>query len=241
MSEQKLTLTQHLQELRTCLIRSVVTIVVGMGVSLYFSKSIFRLLQKPLLTTLPWGSHFIATSPLEAWTTYLKVSLLTGFFLSLPVIFYQLWSFIAPGLYRNEKKIAFLFVAFSTLFFVGGGFFGYFVIFPIGFKFFVTALEGTDITLLPVMKDYLGFIIRMLFIFGLIFETPLILVLLAQIGIVNRRQLASARRYLIVLAFLIAGVLTPGPDVVSQLLLALPLLGLYEISLIVIRLIEKKK
>lgn len=241
MTEKKLTLTQHLQELRTCLIRSLITIAIGMGISLYFSKDIFHLLQRPLLTTLPEGSHFIATTPLEAWTTYLKVSLLSGFFLSLPIIFYQLWTFIAPGLYRKEKRIALLFVVSSTLCFLGGGVFGYFVIFPLGFKFFVTTLGGTEITLLPQMKDYLGFITRMLLTFGLIFETPLLLVLLAQIGIVNHRQLASARRYLIVFAFLLAGVLTPGPDVVSQLLLALPLLGLYEISLIAIRVIEKKK
>lgn len=240
MNDSKLTLVEHLAELRTRLIWSILAIVLCMGATLFYSKELFALLQQPLLQILPAGSTFIATNPIEAMTTYLKVALLAGFFLSSPFLFYQLWRFAAPGLLAREKKIALLFVFFSTLFFVGGAFFGYFLIFPIGFKFFVLLLEETDITLLPQMKDYLGLISKMLLTFGLIFELPVLLILLARIGLVNHAQLARARRYVIVFSFLLAGLLTPGPDILSQLLLALPILTLYEISLLAIRMMGRK-
>ncbi|MBI2067599.1 MAG: twin-arginine translocase subunit TatC [Deltaproteobacteria bacterium] len=224
MSEKKLSLTAHLIELRIRLIRSFIALGAGVAGSLYFSKEIFSWLQKPLLDVLPSNSSFITTNPVEPMIIYLKVSLLAGLFLSSPFIFYQLWRFISPGLFPGEKKIAFSFVLFSTLFFVGGALFGYFVIFPIGFQFFVALLVGTDIQLLPHMREYLGFISKMLLTFGLVFEMPVLLTLLARMGLVTRDQLKKARRYVIVLSFLIAGLLTPGPDVFSQLLLALPLL-----------------
>ncbi len=238
ITDNKQTLTQHLTELRTCLIRSLLSLIAGMVASLYFAKEIFHFLQEPLLRVLPEGSRFIATGPIEAFVTYLKVSLLTGVFISSPVILYHLWRFIAPGLYRKEKTIAFLFVSFTTLFFVGGAIFGYMVVFPVGFKFFVAALEGTEIAFLPQMKDYLGFISKMLLAFGAAFEMPVILVILARLGLVTRAGLSRARRYVLVLMFLVAGVLTPGPDVLSQFLLAVPLLALYEISILAVRIIK---
>lgn len=237
----KQSLLEHLTELRSRLVRTSIALTGGVVVSLYFSKEIFRLLQRPLLRVMPADSGFIATSPLEAFITYLKVSLLAGLFLSSPFLLYQVWRFVAPGLYLREKKLALLFVLLTTLFFVGGAFFGYFVIFPLGFRFFVSALEGTNIQFLPQMKEYLGFISKMLLTFGVVFEMPLVLVLLARIGIIHRKTLARARRYVLVLMFLIAGLLTPGPDVLSQLLLAVPLLGLYELSILAIWIFERKR
>lgn len=239
MTEKKSTFTEHLIELRTCLIHSTLALLGATALCLYQSREIFRILQRPLLKVLPEGSGFIATNPIEALLTYLKVSLLAGVFIASPVILHQIWRFVAPALYRNEKKWASLFVVFATLFFVGGASFGYFVIFPLGFRFFVSALAGTGIQLLPQMKDYLGFISRMLLTFGLVFEMPIVLLLLARIGLVRHPMLSRARRYVVVLMFLAAGLLTPGPDILSQMLLALPLLVLYEISLLAVRIVGK--
>jgi sec-independent protein translocase protein TatC len=212
-----------------------------MLICLYFSKEIFHFLQKPLLDVMPSGSVFIAVSPLEAFITYLKVSLLAGIFLSSPFVLYQVWRFVAPALYVKEKKMAVSFVFFTTLFFVGGALFGYFLIFPVGFKFFVAALNGTGIQFLPQMEDYLTFISKMLLTFGAVFEMPVILVLLARLGIIQLKMLTKARRYALVLIFLVAGILTPGPDVLSQFLLAIPLMGLYELSVLGVWLLQKKK
>ncbi len=241
MSEEKQSLIQHLTDLRTCLIRSLIALAIGMLLCLYFSKEIFRFLQKPLLAAMPSGSGFIATSPLEALITYLKVALLAGVFMSSPAILYNVWRFIAPALYKNEKRLAASFVFLSTLFFVGGAMFGYYLIFPVGFKFFVAALEGTGIQLLPQMQDYLGFISKMLLTFGAVFELPIILVLLARVGLVTAKMLNKSQRYVLVLIFLVAGILTPGPDVLSQFLLAVPLLVLFELSVLAVWLMEKRK
>lgn len=239
MDTDRQSLVQHLTELRKRLIYALLSLGIGMIACLFFSKEIFRFLQKPLLSVMPAGSGFIATSPLEAFITYLQVSLLAGAFLSSPFVLYQFWAFIAPGLHRKEKGLGVGFVLFATFFFVGGALFGYYGIFPIGFRFFVSALEGTGIQFLPQMKDYLGFISRMLLTFGLIFEMPLVIVLLAKAGIVRREMLAKARRYVLVATFLVAGVLTPGPDILSQVLLAIPLLLLYELSVLAVRIMEK--
>lgn len=242
MSEegQKLTLIQHLTELRRSLIRSAIALTASTLLCLYFSKEIFRYLQRPLLAVMPEGSGFIATTPLEGLITYLKVSLLAGLFLASPFILHQVWRFVAPGLYRKEKRLAGAFVLLSTLSFVGGALFGYYVIFPVGFKFFVTALQGTEIRFLPQMKEYLGFISKMLLTFGVVFEMPLILILLAKIGIISHRSLSKARKYVLVLMFLVAGLLTPGPDVLSQFLLAVPLLILYELSALAVWVMERR-
>ena len=239
--EKKQNLIGHLTELRRCLIRSLISLAIGMGISLYFSKDIFRILQKPLLEVLPQNSAFIATGPIEALLTYLQVALLSGLFLSLPLILYQAWLFVAPALYVKEKKMALAFVSFASLFFVGGALFGYFLIFPVGFKFFVATLKDTGIQFLPQMQDYLSFISRMLLIFGVVFEMPLIIIGLAKAGLIQLHSLNKAQRYVLVLIFLVAGILTPGPDVLSQFLLAIPLLMLYEFSVVAVWLMEKKK
>ncbi len=239
--EERQNLIGHLTELRRCLIRSLAAWFLGTAAALYFSKEIFFLLQRPLLSVLPAGSNFIATSPLEAIVTYLKVAFLAGIFLSSPVILYQIGRFLTPALRQGEKKAAFAFVFFATSFFVGGALFGYLVIFPVGFRFFVAAFEGTGIQFLPQMQDYLSFISRMLLTFGLIFEMPVLIALFGRLGLVTPAMLSKARRYVLVLMFLIAGILTPGPDILSQVMLAVPLLMLYEISVLAVRILGRRK
>ncbi len=240
MTDRRLTFTAHLTELRSCLIRSLIALAVGMTVSLIFAKDIFRFLQKPLLEVMPPDSGFIATLPFEALIAYLKVGALAGVFLASPVILHQIWKFVAPGLHERERRTTLLFTILSTIFFVGGALFGYFEIFPVGFKFMVGTLNGTGIRFLPQMKDYLSFISRMLLVFGGIFEMPLVILLLAKAGLVKAEMLRRSRRYVIVALFLVAGILTPGPDVLSQLLLAIPLLVLFELSVIGVKIMERR-
>ncbi|MBI1909035.1 MAG: twin-arginine translocase subunit TatC [Deltaproteobacteria bacterium] len=233
--EAKAGILEHLTQLRVCLIRSFMALLASLVVTLYFSKQIYSLLERPMLKALPSGSSFIVTGPVEAITSYLKVSLIAGIFLASPFVFYQIWKFVAPGLYNRERKGAIGFVLTASLLFIGGASFGYFVVFPAGFPFFVSILEGTGIQYFPRMESYLDFTVKLLLGFGLAFLFPLFLFVLAKIGLVTPQQLSKARRYVVVLVFLLAGLLTPGPDILSQCLLAIPLLALYEIALLVIR------
>lgn len=238
MADEKLPITSHLEELRRRLIVCFVAICVGFLVSYVFSKRIFHILMEPLLDVLPPGGSLIFTGLTEAFFTYLKVSFLGGIFVASPIILYQIWSFVSPGLYEREKNYACPFVILSTIFFVGGALFGYFVIFPIGFKFFISFATET-IRPLPSIKEYLSFSARLLLAFGVAFELPLFVLFLSKIGIVNAKMLASQRKYALVTAFIASAVFTP-PDVITQLMMALPLLMLYELSIWAVKLFEKK-
>jgi len=207
---------------------------IGFLVCYGFKDKIFEFVAIPLIASLPEdNSWMIFTGVTEAFFTYLKVSFLAGIFLSLPVIFYQLWAFISPGLYSKERMVIFPFVVFSTLFFVTGAAFGYFVVFPFGFQFLLGFATDT-IRPFPSLKEYLSFATKLLLAFGLVFELPLITYFLAKTGMITHRTLAKNRRYFIVLAFVGSAMLTP-PDVVTQLLMAGPLLILFEISVMVAR------
>ena len=232
--------TAHLTELRKRLIICIIAVAAGFGVCYYFSSEIFQIMMLPLLDVLPEGQqHLIYTGLPEAFFTYLKVGFWGGVILALPVIFHQLWNFVAPGLYRREKKYLIPFVIFSTLLFVCGGFFGYFVVFPFGFKFFV-GFSGDTLVALPSVKEYFSLAIKLLFGFGIVFELPLVMVFLAKMGFVNATMLSRGRKYAILLVFVAAAILTP-PDVISQVLMALPLMVLYEISIVLVRLMGKQK
>ena len=239
MVDQKLPITSHLEELRKRLIICFIAIGIGFFGSYFFSKKIFNLLMIPLIEVLPSGGSFIFTGLTEAFFTYLKVSLLAGIFVASPVILYQIWSFIAPGLYENEKRYALPFVFFSTIFFVGGALFGYFVVFPFGFRFFMSFASET-ILALPSIKEYLSFSTRLLFAFGIVFELPLFVLFLSKIGVVNAKMLSSQRKYALVLVFIVSAILTP-PDVTTQLMMVVPLLLLYELSIWVAKVFGKKE
>jgi sec-independent protein translocase protein TatC len=239
MDEQKIPLTSHLQELRKRLVLSFIAVGSGFVICYAFSQTLFNILSQPLLEMMPSGSSLIFTSVAEAFFTYMKVAFIAGLILSSPFVLYQVWAFVAPGLYRQEKRYVIPFVAAGSFFFALGILFAYFVAIPVGFKFLLG--YATDfIKPMPSMKEYLSFSIKFLLAFGLVFEFPVVLVLLARIGVVDAKTLARHRKYAILLIFIFAAVITP-PDLVSQVLLALPLMGLYELSIFLSKIFGKKK
>lgn len=237
--DEKLPFTAHLTELRDRLIKSFIAVGVGFLAAYSFKEALFDLLAQPLLTVMGPDEKLIFTGLTEAFFTYLKIALIAGVMLASPVLFYQFWMFIAPGLYRQERRLLLPTIALTTLCFIGGGLFGYYVVFPYGFRFFLGF--ATDIIRpLPSMEEYLAFSSKMLLAFGVVFEMPLIITLLARLGLVSVAYLSRNRKYAILLFFIIAAVLTP-PDVVSQFLMALPLMGLYEVSIIGARLLGRSR
>ena len=239
MSEQRLPFTSHLEELRRRLIVCVIAVGVGFLVCYAFKDRIFEFMAIPLLANLPEkNSWMIFTGVAEAFFTYLKVSLLAGIFLALPVIFYQFWAFVAPGLYKKEKKVVIPFVIFSTIFFVTGSAFGYFVVFPFGFKFFM-GFANEGIRPFPSVREYFTFATKLLIAFGLVFELPLLSYFFSKIGLLSYDTLAKNRRYAIVVIFIMSAALTP-PDIATQMMMAGPLLILFEMSVQVARIFGPK-
>jgi len=238
MADEKLTFTSHLEELRKRIIICIIAVALGFSVSYFFAEQIFSILVKPLKEELPPDSLLIFTALPEAFFAYLKLSLFSGIILASPVILWEVWCFVAPGLYDHEKRYVYPFVTFSTLFFAAGVLFGYIVVFPISFKFLVS--YGSElIKPLPSIKEYLSFSCKMLLAFGIIFELPLFVLFLAKIGIIDDKMLRSKRKFAILGVFIVAAILTP-PDAVSQVLMALPLIILYEISILVAKFFGKK-
>lgn len=237
-TDEKMPFTSHLEEMRSRLMR-VITVVGILFVACYFFKEkLFEVLTIPLVVAMPESSSMIFTGLPEAFFTYLKVAFFGAIFFASPYILYQVWKFISPGLYKSEKKHVFPFVFFSTIFFLGGSSFAYYVVFPFGFKFFLAF--GTDfIKPMLSIKEYLSFSFKLLLAFGIIFELPIFMFFLSRIGLVNSKTLKTKRKYAILLIFVTAALFTP-PDVVTQVLMALPLMLLYEVSVWVVKLGEKK-
>ena len=238
MDEDKIPLTAHLEELRNRLIACLIAVGIGFAFSYYFSEKIFFILASPLQELLPENNSFIFTNVTEAFFTYLKLAIFSGIFLAFPVILYQTWCFIAPGLYQHERRYAVPFVILSTFFFLGGTSFGYFLVLPIAFKFFM-GYNTQYLKLLPSISQYLSFSCKFLLAFGIVFEMPVFILFLSRMGIVTSQQLKSNRRIVIVCVFIVAAFLTP-PDVVSQVLMAGPLIILFEISIITAQIFGKK-
>jgi sec-independent protein translocase protein TatC len=240
MNEKKLPLTAHLQELRKRLILSFIAIGIGFFVCYALKEYLFNILSSPLINpkVMPSGGSLIFTSVSEAFFTYMKVAFIAGLMLTSPFILYQIWAFVAPGLYQKEKRYVVPFVLGGSLFFIMGILFGYFIAMPTIFKFLLG--YATDfIKPMPSMKEYLSFSIKFLLVFGLVFEFPVVLVLLAKIGVIDAKMLARQRKYAILLIFIFAAVMTP-PDIISQVIMALPLIGLYELSILLSKLFGKK-
>ncbi|SCM71168.1 twin-arginine translocase subunit TatC [Desulfovibrio sp. 86] len=224
-------LMDHLGELRMRIVRCCIAIILGFFACWAVVDPIFNALVNPLLAVLPKGSHAIYTTLPEGFFTRMYIALVAGIFASSPVIFYQIWSFIAPGLYEEEKKYIIPIAVMSALFFASGGAFCYFVVFPYAFSFFVS-FATEDIVAMPKVSDYLSFVLKLILAFGIIFEMPLFAFFLARMGVITGAMMRKARRYAILGIFVVAAILTP-PDVVSQLLMACPMLVLYEISILV--------
>ncbi len=236
--DEKIPFTAHLEELRRRIITSFVAVGIGFVLSYGFKETLFQILTRPLIAVMSSSDKLIFTGLPEAFFTYLKVSLLSGILLATPVILHQFWMFVVPGLYDKERRLVFPIVSLSSVFFVGGALFGYFVVFPLGFKFFM-GFATDRIQALPSMREYLSFSSKLLLAFGLAFELPIVLTFLARFGIVSADLLKKNRKYALLLFFVGAAILTP-PDVVTQILMAFPLMGLYELSILGAMIFGKK-
>lgn len=227
----------HLIELRDRLIRVVLGILLSFICLFPFANKLYTLLAQPLIAKLPAGAHLIATAVTTPFLVPLKVALLAALLVSLPHTLYQLWNFVAPGLYAHEKKLIGPLVVSSTLLFLVGMAFAYFLVFPVVFGFFVsTAPEGVQV--MTDIGNYLDFVIALFIAFGMAFEVPVIVVALVSFGWVSVEKLKEVRSYVIVGAFVIGAIFTP-PDVVSQIMLAIPLWLLYELGILAAALIRK--
>jgi len=238
ISDEKQPFLSHLEELRKRLVASAIAVGCGFVVAYFFAERLFQLLVLPLKEVMPEGNHLIFTNLPEMFFTYLKVAFLTGVLAAAPVIFYQMWMFIAPGLYQREKKYVIPFVVISTILFVGGSLFGYFIVFPFGFKFFLGFANET-VKALASVKEYFSFSIKLLLAFGIVFELPVVIFFLTKIGLVTPELLKKQRKYAILLTFVLAAILTP-PDVITQCMMAGPIILLYEIGIFVSKTARQK-
>jgi len=240
--EHVMTFWEHLEELRARMVRMIVAFLLGGGVAWYFRQEVLDILTKPFFVAWKAGAYpgnpklgFMA--PADAFMAYVKLAAMSGAIFALPIVLYQIWAFIAPGLYAREKRFAIPFVISSCGLFAGGGYFGWKFAFPKAFGFllgFMRPVQESNVSIeaTVTLKDYIEFVTHMLVAFGVAFELPVLAFFLSIAGIVDYKQLIKFFRYFVVVAFVISAVLTP-PDPLSQLLLAIPLCGLYGVSILV--------
>jgi sec-independent protein translocase protein TatC len=246
--DMKMPLLEHLVELRRRLVYSFIAVIVLFFICYYFSAAIYAFLVQPLadiLATLGGNRRMIYTSLHEAFFTYIKVAFFAALFVAFPFIASQVWMFVAPGLYKHEKRAFLPFLVATPVLFFAGGALVYYMIFPLAWKFFLgfESLGGDGMLAIQLeakVDQYLSLVMQLIFAFGLCFELPVVMTLLARAGVVTSTGMAEKRRYAIVLAFVAAAILTP-PDVISQIGLAIPTILLYEVSIICARLVERSR
>lgn len=238
-TNEKHPLLSHLLELRSRLMRILWVLLIVFALLFSWAKDLYHLLALPLLENLPKDGHMIATDPITPFMIPLKVAFLTTFLITLPHTLYQLWAFVAPGLYQHEKRLVIPLIASSTLLFFTGMSFAYFLVLPMVFKF-MHAATPEGVAMMTDISSYLDFVIGLFLAFGAAFEVPVVVVILVRMGIVSIEKLKASRSYVIVGAFVVAAVVTP-PDVVSQLMLAIPLCLLFEVGLLASSLTNKQK
>ena len=225
------TFISHLVELRSRLMRAIIAVVVVLLFLLPWAKEIYAFLAAPLLKALPKGSTMIATDVTGTFLVPLKVTLMASFLIALPYVLYQMWAFVAPGLYKHEQRLAMPVIVSSVFFFALGMAFAYFAVFPLAFGFFA-GYAPAGVQMMTDIDKYLSFVLTMFMAFGITFEVPVVVIVLVRLGVVSLETLRSIRGYVIVGAFVIGAIFTP-PDVISQVMLAVPLWLLYELGLLV--------
>jgi len=233
------TLFDHLLELRTRLLRAVLGVLVVFSSLVYFAQDIYQYLAQPLLATMPAGSQMIATDVASPFFAPFKLTIVLSIFLAMPYILYQIWSFVAPGLYRNEKKLIAPLMLGSTLLFYSGIAFAYFIVFPVVFAFF-TSVAPEGVVIATDISSYLDFVLKLFFAFGAAFEIPIAIILLCWTGVTTPNDLRKKRPYVVVGAFILGMLLTP-PDIISQSMLAIPMLLLFEVGIIIASLNSKNE
>ncbi|MBS7457119.1 twin-arginine translocase subunit TatC [Coralloluteibacterium stylophorae] len=231
-------LLSHLLELRTRLLKAVIAVVVVLVALLPFAQRLYTWLAQPLVSKLPAGSQLVAIEVASPFFAPIKLAFFVAIVLAMPLVLYQLWAFVAPGLYRHERRLATPLLVSAMLLFYGGVAFAYFLVLPTVFGF-LTAVTPADVAMMTDISRYLDFVMVLFLAFGASFEVPVAVVILAALGVVDIPQLKAARGYVVVGAFVVAAVLTP-PDVVSQLLLAIPMCLLYEAGIIAARFVRPR-
>jgi sec-independent protein translocase protein TatC len=223
---------EHLDELRTRLIRSLLALVVGFLVACIFIPQIFRFIMEPLTAVLPNGGSLVYTEPTEAFFLQMKMAALVGLILAMPVVMWQTWRFVAPGLYSNEKRWAIPFVGLTTICFIGGALFSHYIAFPFAWGFF--ASFGTDyLTFLPRVASSFSLYVRLLIGLGLVFEMPTVVFFLARVGLITAGFLVRNIKYAILVIFIAAALITPSSDPVNLTVVAAPMIALYGVSIII--------
>ncbi len=238
-SPNEMSFFEHLAELRKRLFYSFIALISAFGVSWNFSKDIYNFLARPVLKFLPEGEKLAFTSIVDPFMMYLKVSFLAGIFIASPFIFLQLWLFISPGLYPHERKYIIPFVLFTTIFFISGGAFGYYILFPIACKFFLSL--GSDFKPVITIRQYFDLIIKILIGSGIVFEIPTVTFLLARLGIVTPRFLIKNLGIAVIVIFIIAAVITPTGDMITQTIMAIPMLALYVLSILIAFIFQRRE
>jgi len=230
-NDADMTLTEHLEDLRWCILKSILAVVLASGLSYFYADAIFDFVVAPLRHNLQPGQNLIGTSVTEAFFVEIKVALAAGVLFSCPVIFYQIWRFVAPGLSGREKKWVLPFVLCATFFFVSGAAFCYRFVLPVAFKYFIEQYESMGVSPAIRIGEYFTFFFRMVLAFSATFELPVFTFFLVRVGIWDYRFMLRSFRYALVLIFVTAAMLTPTPDVINQSLLAIPMLFLYILSI----------
>jgi sec-independent protein translocase protein TatC len=235
--DDKMSFMEHLGELRTRIMRSLVAVLVGLGIGLPFSQAIMDWLMRPARET---GHNLVFLALTEAFWVQMKVGLIVGVFLAAPAILWQVWQFVSPGLHAHERKYAVPFVLIGSVLFIGGGAFSLFVVTPFAIKYLLS-FERPGLLAMPSVGMYIDFLLKLTLAFGLIFELPLAITLLARMGVVTAKTLARHRKYAILGAFVAAAILTPTPDAFNQALMAGPLIVLYEVGIVCARIFGRRK
>ncbi len=228
----RMPIIEHLRELRVRLIRAAIALTIGFIAAYFFSDQLFAALTLPIRQVSHDKLLLIGTGVGEAFFTKIKVSLVAGLFLASPAVFYEVWKFIAPGLYHSERKMAFPFIVFATIFFISGGYFCWAVVFKVGYAFFLQQYSSIGVTPTIRISEYLAFSAKLMLAFAITFEMPIFAFFLTRLGLIDYKMMIKQFRYAILIIFVIAAALTP-PDMVSQFLLAIPLLLLYVVSVAV--------